>query len=146
MYLLPVSNISSVTHIFISTAITMPASPSTPVNLVSVNMAPERATKVIGEVIENVKDRYTIVHAGNSTTIEGVRPLLESVQPPPGILVSACGAGIRNGRVQRNEARCTTLSAWQDCPRFPSAAIPLTPVLRIDVDARAAGGNPAHCA
>lgn len=61
------------------------------VNLVSVNTAPDRAAKVIGTVIENVKDRYTIVHAGNSTTIEGVKPLLESVQPPPGILVSSHG-------------------------------------------------------
>lgn len=60
-----------------------------PVNLVSVNTAPERAQKVIGTVIQNVKDKYDIVHAGNSTTIEGVRPLLESVQPPPGILFCA---------------------------------------------------------
>lgn len=36
------------------------------VNLVSVNTAPERAKIVIGKVIEGVKDRYTIVHAGNS--------------------------------------------------------------------------------
>ncbi|EJT49481.1 hypothetical protein A1Q2_07414 [Trichosporon asahii var. asahii CBS 8904] len=60
-----------------------------PVNLVSVNTAPERAKVVIGTVIENVKDKYDIVHAGNSTTIEGVKPLLESVQPPPGILFCA---------------------------------------------------------
>lgn len=60
-----------------------------PTNLVSVNTAPERAKVVIGTVIENVKDKYDIVHAGNSTTIEGVRPLLESVQPPPGILFCA---------------------------------------------------------
>ncbi|BEJ15684.1 hypothetical protein CspHIS471_0502890 [Cutaneotrichosporon sp. HIS471] len=59
------------------------------VNLVSVNTAPERAQKVIGTVIDNVKDKYTIVHAGNSTTIEGVKPLLLSVQPPPGILFCA---------------------------------------------------------
>ncbi|WRT64443.1 uncharacterized protein IL334_001375 [Kwoniella shivajii] len=62
---------------------------SAPVNLVSVNTAPDRAKKVIGQVIENVKDRYSIVHAGNSTTIEGVKSLLESVQPPPGILFCA---------------------------------------------------------
>ncbi|BEI84947.1 hypothetical protein CcaverHIS002_0503480 [Cutaneotrichosporon cavernicola] len=62
---------------------------SQPVNLVSVNTAPERAQKVIGAVIDNVKDKYTIVHAGNSTTIEGVKPLLLSVQPPPGILFCA---------------------------------------------------------
>ncbi|BGP59176.1 hypothetical protein NBRC10512_004969 [Rhodotorula toruloides] len=66
----------------------MPAS-SQPVNLVSVNTAPERAKKVIGAVIEGVKDRYSIVHAGNSETIEGVKPLLEFVQPPPGILFCA---------------------------------------------------------
>jgi hypothetical protein len=39
-----------------------------PVNLVSVNTAPDRAKKVIGTVIENVKDKYSIVHAGNSTS------------------------------------------------------------------------------
>ena len=83
-----------------------------PVNLVSVNTAPDRAKVVIGKVIENVKDKYEIVHAGNTTSelalsfsckvdrarsllirgifsaIEGVKPLLMSVQPPPGILVS----------------------------------------------------------
>lgn len=37
-------------------------------NLVSVNTAPDRAAKVIGAVIENVKDKYTIVHAGNTTS------------------------------------------------------------------------------
>ncbi|KAK1926889.1 hypothetical protein DB88DRAFT_475937 [Papiliotrema laurentii] len=59
------------------------------VNLVSVNTVPERAKLVIGKVIDGVKGRYTIVHAGNSETIEGVRPLLLSVQPPPGILFCA---------------------------------------------------------
>lgn len=34
--------------------------------LVSVNTAPERAKKVIGAMIELVKDRYNIVHAGNA--------------------------------------------------------------------------------
>ncbi|KAK1926853.1 hypothetical protein DB88DRAFT_475833 [Papiliotrema laurentii] len=62
---------------------------SQPINLVSVNTVPERAKKVIGQVIDNVKDRYVIVHAGNSETIEGVKPLLLSVQPPPGILFCA---------------------------------------------------------
>lgn len=47
------------------------------VNLVSVNTAPDRAKKVIGAVIDNVKDKYTIVHAGNSTSECGVgRPCL----------------------------------------------------------------------
>ena len=36
------------------------------INLVSVNTAPERAKKVIGTVIEQVKTKYNIVHAGNA--------------------------------------------------------------------------------
>jgi hypothetical protein len=44
---------------------------SQPVNLVSVNTAPDRAKKVIGAVIDNVKDKYSIVHAGNSTSERG---------------------------------------------------------------------------
>jgi hypothetical protein len=37
-----------------------------PINLVSVNTAPERAKRLIGILIDSVKDRYNIVHAGNS--------------------------------------------------------------------------------
>ena len=37
-----------------------------PVNLVSVNTAPERAKRLIGRLIEDVKDKYSIRHAGNS--------------------------------------------------------------------------------
>jgi hypothetical protein len=65
-------------------------SPSTePVNLVSVNTAPERAKRLIGILIKDVADKYNIVHAGNSDTIEGVKPLLLSIQPAPGILFCA---------------------------------------------------------
>ncbi|KAH8088612.1 hypothetical protein HD553DRAFT_348439 [Filobasidium floriforme] len=60
-----------------------------PINLVSVNTAPERAKRLIGILIEDVKNRYNIRHAGNSDTIEGVKPLLLSIQPPPGILFCA---------------------------------------------------------
>jgi hypothetical protein len=60
-----------------------------PVNLVSVNTAPERAKRLIGILIKDVADKYNIVHAGNSETIEGVKPLLLSIQPPPGILFCA---------------------------------------------------------
>lgn len=34
--------------------------------LVTVNTAPERAKRLIGRVVEDVKDRYTIVHAANA--------------------------------------------------------------------------------
>ncbi|WVQ73555.1 hypothetical protein IAR50_003133 [Cryptococcus sp. DSM 104548] len=65
------------------------AAPVAPISLVSVNTHPDRAQRVIGSVIQKVKDRYTIVHAGNITTIEGVKPLLESTQPRPDILFCA---------------------------------------------------------
>ncbi|KAJ9123163.1 hypothetical protein QFC22_001356 [Naganishia vaughanmartiniae] len=60
-----------------------------PVNLVSVNTAPERAKRLIGILIKDVSDKYTIVHAGNAERIEDVEPLLKSIQPPPGILFCA---------------------------------------------------------
>ena len=34
--------------------------------LVTVNTAPERAKRLIGRVVEDVKDKYTIVHAANA--------------------------------------------------------------------------------
>jgi hypothetical protein len=39
--------------------------PSGPYKLVTVNNAPERAQRLIGRVVEAVKDKYTIIHAGN---------------------------------------------------------------------------------
>ncbi|RPD59087.1 hypothetical protein L226DRAFT_536350 [Lentinus tigrinus ALCF2SS1-7] len=49
--------------------------------LVTVNTAPERAKRLIGRVVEDVKDKYTIVHAANAKSIEEVRPILEREQP-----------------------------------------------------------------
>jgi hypothetical protein len=39
--------------------------PLGPYRLVTVNNAPERAKKLIGRMVEEVKDKYTIIHAGN---------------------------------------------------------------------------------
>lgn len=39
--------------------------PQGPYRLVTVNNAPERAQRLIGRVVEAVKDKYTIIHAGN---------------------------------------------------------------------------------
>ncbi|KAK4962472.1 hypothetical protein LTR10_000098 [Elasticomyces elasticus] len=43
--------------------------------LVTVNNAPERAKRLVGRVIEDLKDQYSIVHAGNaestSVSIDG---------------------------------------------------------------------------
>lgn len=40
--------------------------PLGPFKLVTVNTAPERAYRLIGRVVEDVKDKYTIIHAGNA--------------------------------------------------------------------------------
>ncbi|KAH9893405.1 hypothetical protein C8Q73DRAFT_531767 [Cubamyces lactineus] len=52
-----------------------------PIKLVTVNTAPERAKRLIGRVVEDVKDRYTIIHAANVEKIDDVRPTLEKEQP-----------------------------------------------------------------
>jgi hypothetical protein len=41
------------------------AAPKGPYKLVTVNTAPERAKRLIGRVVENVKERYTIEHVQN---------------------------------------------------------------------------------
>ncbi|KAI5208815.1 hypothetical protein E4T42_03418 [Aureobasidium subglaciale] len=43
--------------------------PLGPFKLVTVNTAPERAYRLIGRVVENVKDKYTIIHAGNADSM-----------------------------------------------------------------------------
>ncbi|KAI4792747.1 hypothetical protein E4T44_09143 [Aureobasidium sp. EXF-8845] len=43
--------------------------PLGPFKLVTVNTAPERAYRLIGRVVENVKDKYTIIHAGNADSV-----------------------------------------------------------------------------
>ena len=44
--------------------------PAGPYKLVTVNTAPDRAKRLIGRVVEDVKDTYTIIHAGNSASKE----------------------------------------------------------------------------
>jgi hypothetical protein len=39
-----------------------------PFTLVTVNTAPERAKRLIGRMIEQLKDRYDIVHVGNCSS------------------------------------------------------------------------------
>ncbi|KAI5209562.1 hypothetical protein E4T39_00914 [Aureobasidium subglaciale] len=43
--------------------------PLGPFKLVTVNTAPERAYRLIGRVVENVKDKYTILHVGNADSM-----------------------------------------------------------------------------
>ncbi|KAB5535288.1 hypothetical protein GE09DRAFT_1291413 [Coniochaeta sp. 2T2.1] len=55
--------------------------PAGPYKLVTVNTAPERAFRLIGRVVEDVKEKYTIIHSANVDTIEGVRAKVEEVKP-----------------------------------------------------------------
>ncbi|KAH7374305.1 hypothetical protein BKA66DRAFT_468220 [Pyrenochaeta sp. MPI-SDFR-AT-0127] len=52
-----------------------------PFRLVSVNTAPERAKRIIGRMIEGLKDRYEIEHIANCSTIEEVAPAVQQYQP-----------------------------------------------------------------
>lgn len=45
--------------------------PEGPYKLVTVNNAPERAKRLVGRVVEDVKDQWTIIHAGNIDDAEG---------------------------------------------------------------------------
>ncbi len=55
--------------------------PSGPYKLVTVNTAPDRAKRLIGRVVENVKEKYTIIHSGNADSTQPL-PYLH-FQPTP---------------------------------------------------------------
>ncbi|KFX94852.1 hypothetical protein O988_03367 [Pseudogymnoascus sp. VKM F-3808] len=55
--------------------------PLGPYKLVTVNTAPERAKRLVGRVVEDVKNEYTIIHAGNAESIDEVKALVEKIQP-----------------------------------------------------------------
>ncbi|AEO66733.1 43b83a37-754e-4deb-b8df-581d303ac215 [Thermothielavioides terrestris] len=55
--------------------------PTGPFRLVTVNTAPERAKRLIGRVVEDVKDQYTIIHIANAASIDEVRQTVEEAQP-----------------------------------------------------------------
>ena len=60
--------------------------PTGPFKLVTVNTAPDRAKRLIGRVVEDVKEQYTIIHAANAASIDEVRKTVEEAQPD--VLVS----------------------------------------------------------
>ncbi|CAK7213929.1 hypothetical protein SEUCBS140593_002012 [Sporothrix eucalyptigena] len=55
--------------------------PNGPFRLVTVNTAPERAKRLIGIVVEKLKDRYTIEHVANCDNMEDVEAIVKAVQP-----------------------------------------------------------------
>ena len=48
--------------------------PLGPYKLVTVNTAPERAKRLIGRVVEDVKDKYIIIHAANVESMSAFIP------------------------------------------------------------------------
>ncbi|KAH6950955.1 hypothetical protein DER45DRAFT_409962 [Fusarium avenaceum] len=56
-------------------------SPKGPFRLMTVNTAPERAKRVIGAMVENLKESYTIDYVVNSERIEDIRSLVEEYHP-----------------------------------------------------------------
>ncbi|KAK6398822.1 hypothetical protein LTR65_000377 [Meristemomyces frigidus] len=60
--------------------------PKGPYKLVTVNNAPERAQRIVGRVVEVLKDQYTIIYAANAESItsnrsENRRALLMTAGP-----------------------------------------------------------------
>ncbi|KAH8599294.1 hypothetical protein B0O99DRAFT_386692 [Bisporella sp. PMI_857] len=58
-----------------------PTQPLGPFKLVTVNTAPERAKRLVGRVVEQLKDQFTIIHAANVDNIADVRATVKSIQP-----------------------------------------------------------------
>lgn len=55
--------------------------PKGPFKLVTVNTAPERAKRLVGRVVDNLADRYTIIHADNCASMDVVRETFSRVKP-----------------------------------------------------------------
>ncbi|EFQ30881.1 hypothetical protein CGRA01v4_12951 [Colletotrichum graminicola] len=55
--------------------------PKGPYKLVTVNTAPERAKRLVGRVVEELKDRYTIEHVANCDKIDEVEGKVKEHQP-----------------------------------------------------------------
>ncbi|KAF2664155.1 hypothetical protein BT63DRAFT_429686 [Microthyrium microscopicum] len=55
--------------------------PLGPFRLVTVNTAPERAKRLIGRVVEDLKESYTIIHAGNADSMQAVRGIIQKEKP-----------------------------------------------------------------
>ncbi|OLN92756.1 hypothetical protein CCHL11_06779 [Colletotrichum chlorophyti] len=78
-------------------------SPKGPYRLVTVNTAPERAKRLVGRMIEALKDQYTIEHVANCERIDEVEGKVKEFQPD--VIVSSSdrsGARVRitNVKVQ----------------------------------------------
>ncbi|CAL5865979.1 uncharacterized protein PFLUO_LOCUS186 [Penicillium psychrofluorescens] len=57
------------------------SAPKGPFRLVTVNTAPERAKRLIGRLVDALKDRYTIIHVDNCEKIDEVEPKVKEHMP-----------------------------------------------------------------
>ncbi|KEF53502.1 uncharacterized protein A1O9_10477 [Exophiala aquamarina CBS 119918] len=55
--------------------------PKGPYKLVTVNTSPERAWRLVGIVVEDLKARYSIQHQANCATIDEVEQTVEEIRP-----------------------------------------------------------------
>ncbi|TVY86998.1 hypothetical protein LAWI1_G006529 [Lachnellula willkommii] len=63
------------------TSIHQGTKPLGPFKLVTVNTAPERAKRLIGRLVEALKEKYTILYVANVEVIKDVKPTVEKFQP-----------------------------------------------------------------
>jgi hypothetical protein len=57
------------------------SSPAGPYRLVTVNNAPERAKRLIGRVVEDLKDQYTIIYVANCDSLDLVEATVKEHKP-----------------------------------------------------------------
>ena len=105
--------------------------PLGPFKLVTVNTSPERARKIIGRLVEAVKDKYTIVHAANC---EG-RFCWHSILLMTGSLTPLPGVAIKDVASTVEEIKPDLLVRSPETPKKPGVLILTTlTVLCLDVD------------
>ncbi|KAL9109745.1 MAG: hypothetical protein Q9227_005614 [Pyrenula ochraceoflavens] len=91
------------------------ASPAGPFKLVTVNTAPERAKRLVGKVVEDLKDQFTIIHAANCEGIPDVEPTVKDIQPD----MLMCASMWTNDQAKEIEA-----IARKEIPNIKFHAIP----------------------
>ncbi|KAL6860751.1 hypothetical protein ACO1O0_004785 [Amphichorda felina] len=89
--------------------------PRGPFRLVTVNNVPERAKRLIGRMVEELKDRYTIDYVGNCTSKEEVEPKVRELRPD--ILFCASMWTVEESNEMRETARSII-------PKIKTYAIP----------------------
>lgn len=57
------------------------SSPAGPYRLVTVNNAPERAKRLVGRVVEDLKEQYTIVYVANCDSLDVVEATVKEHRP-----------------------------------------------------------------